>query len=75
MTTQKLERLMAAAPNMGFKVQPEKDYNESNKEKETTAMVKITVNIEGMMWRTGVVGGYSLRVNSLHAVFISDDTA
>ena len=28
---------------------PEKDYNESNKEKETTAMVKITVNIEGMM--------------------------
>ena len=25
--------------------------------------------------RTGVVGGYSLRVNSLHAVFISDDTA
>ena len=30
-------------------IQPEKDYNESNKEKETTAMVKITVNIEGMM--------------------------
>ena len=28
---------------------PEKDYNESNKEKETTSMVKITVNIEGMM--------------------------
>ena len=30
-------------------IQPEKDYNESNKEKETTAMVKITVNIEGTM--------------------------
>ena len=30
-------------------IQPEKDYNESNKEKETTSMVKITVNIEGMM--------------------------
>ena len=30
-------------------IQPEKDYNESNKEKETTAMVKITVNVEGMM--------------------------
>ena len=30
-------------------IQPEKDYNESNKEKENTAMVKITVNIEGMM--------------------------
>ena len=28
---------------------PEKDYNESNKEKETTSMVKITVNVEGMM--------------------------
>jgi len=28
---------------------PEKDYNESNKEKENTAMVKITVNVEGMM--------------------------
>ena len=24
--------------------------------------------------RTGVVGGYSLRVNSLHAIFLSDDT-
>lgn len=30
-------------------IQPEKDYNESNKEKETTSMVKITVNVEGMM--------------------------
>ena len=30
-------------------IQPEKDYNESNKEKENTAMVKITVNVEGMM--------------------------
>ena len=28
---------------------PEKDYNESNKEKENTSMVKITVNVEGMM--------------------------
>lgn len=28
---------------------PKKDYNESNKEKETTSMVKITVNVEGMM--------------------------
>lgn len=28
---------------------PEKDYNESNKEKETTSMIKITVNVEGMM--------------------------
>lgn len=28
---------------------PEKDYNESNNEKETTSMVKITVNVEGMM--------------------------
>ena len=28
---------------------PEKDYNESNKEKETISMVKITVNVEGMM--------------------------